>query len=124
MERDHYIDMLYAEVKTQVVISREAYAQQLQDWEFFPVFIDGQEAGVVMTQGHEMHTHVIAPYGIQCARRVIRQSVQAQIDRMGYATTRTLEDKKVVRLLERMGFYRTGESNGILDYRIDELKIK
>lgn len=124
MDREHYIDMLYDEVKTEVIISRDTYAASLDDWEFFPVVIDGQEAGVVMTKGHEMHTHVIAPYGIKCARRVLRQSVQGQVDRMGYATTRTLDDPKVIRLLERMGFYKTGESDGILDYRLDELKIK
>lgn len=124
MDRDHYIDMLYAEVKMQIIISRAAYSESLSGWEFFPVVIDGQEAGVVMTQGHEMHTHVIAPYGRTCGRRVLRQSVQAQVDRMGYATTRTLPDTKVVRLLERMGFYKIGECDGVLEYRLDELKIK
>jgi hypothetical protein len=124
MDRDHYIDMLYDEVKSQIIISREAYAKSIIDWDFFPVEIDGQEAGVVMTKGHEMHTHVIAPYGIRCARRVLRQSVQAQVDRMGYATTRTLNDPKVVLLLERMGFYKIGECDGILEYRLDEMKIK
>ena len=124
MDRDGYIDMLYDDVKTQVVISRAQYAAGLEGWEFHPVVIDGNDAGVVMTKGHEMHTHVIAPYGIKCARRVLRQSVQGQVDRMGYATTRTLNDPMVVRLLERLGFYKTGECDGVLEYRLDELKIK
>lgn len=122
--RDDCIDALYEQVRQSVPITRTAYGNSLYGWEIEPVMIDGERIGVFIRRGTEVHIHLAADKALMHARRVIRQYITSNLKALGCLTTRSTSDPKVIRFLQRLGFYKVGEDGMLSVYRLDALKIQ
>lgn len=124
MDREQCIDALYEEVKKEIPISRSAYGNSLYGWDVRPIQVDGKQIGVLLLNGNEIHVQLQKDGALKYMRRAIKQCVVDHLPNLGYMVTRTFDDAQVIRFLERLGFYRTGQDGQLLHYRLDELKIK
>lgn len=122
MSRDDLIDQLYAQVRMYVPISRKAYAKSLDNWDIVPVMIDGEQIGVRVMNGHEVHHQLDRRAAKRHARRIIAQYVAEPLARLGYLISRT--DDAGMPFLQRMGFYATGREGAITTMRLDKLIIQ
>lgn len=122
MDREKLIDQLYMHVRMYVAISREAYGNSLYGWEIVPVIIDGEQIGVRIMLGHEVHHHLDKRAARRHARRIIANYVAEPLARLGYLTSQT--DDAGIPFLRRMGFYEVNRVNGITTMRLDKLKIQ
>jgi hypothetical protein len=122
MTRDDLIDQLYAEVRKEIPITREAYGNSLYGWDIVPVMIDGLQIGVRIMCGHEVHHQLDPRASLRHARRIIAQYVAEPLARLGYLTTRS--DDAGLPFLQRMGFHVTSRQGAISTLRLDKLIIK
>lgn len=116
--------MFYAKISTEVAISRAAFGRSLSDWEVIPLMIGDRHVGAYILKDHEIHTCVEKVDALRHMRKIIRQGVVHQIEKIGYLTTRSENDPGVLRFLERLGFYRTGNDGQFVTLRCDAIKIK
>jgi hypothetical protein len=124
MKRDACIDVLHKEVLKQALITRRAYAELIAGWDLDVVEIDGQHAGVVMMQGTEIHFCIDKGMALKHMRRILRNYVAAPLARLGYLTTKTLDDPQQIYFLQRVGFKKIGHDGGHIVMRLDKLSIQ
>lgn len=124
MGRDECIRILYGEVMKEIPISYAAYANSLCGWDVEPITASGKQIGVLMLKDHEIHIQLQKDQALIHMRKVIQQCAVKNLERLGYLVTRSFDDKPVIKFLERLGFYRTGQDGQVLLFRLDELKIK
>lgn len=122
MDREALIDILYAEIRQHVAISREAYGNSLYGWEIVPVVIDDQQIGVRIMSGHEVHHHLDRKASLRHARRIIAKYVAEPLARLGYLTTRS--DDAGLPFLQRMGFRPVSRDGAVTTLRLDKLIIR
>lgn len=124
MKRDAYIDELYRVVREQVIISRDAYAASLDGWDIEPVLIDGEQVGLMVTKGPEIHFRLDRKKMLVHTRRVIRNYVAPHLKRHGFLTTIALAGSNDIGFLKRFGFVETKTEGRAVMFRLDQLKIK
>lgn len=122
MDREALIDQLYAEVRQHVPITRAAYGNSLYGWDIVPVIIDGQQIGIRIMHGHEVHHQLDRRAAKRHARRIIAQYVAEPLAKLGYLISRT--DDAGIPFLRRMGFYEAGREGAITTMRLDKLIIE
>lgn len=122
--RAECIDFLYAQVRMRVPISREAYAASLDGWDVEPIMNGEQQLGAYIRQGHETHMLMSKRNSLLHARHIIRVYLVANLERLGYLTTKTDGNALDDRFLKRLGYYETGKDGVMTVYRLDKLKIK
>lgn len=99
--------------------SFEAFMQTVRDWDVVPLEMNGQLVGAVLTKGNELHVgYEFAPRA--SVRAHIRKVLLPMIRRFGYAVT-TVQAANVrgIRFCQRLGFYATAETDGVLRLRCD-----
>lgn len=124
MGREECIDMFYAKISEEVAVSRSVFGDKLRDWEVFPLMIGDRHVGAYILKDHEIHTCVEKSDALRHMRKLIRQGIAHQVEKIGYLTTRSENDPNVLRFLERLGFYRTGSDGQFVTLRCDAIKIK
>jgi hypothetical protein len=124
MRRDQYIDELYRVVREQVIITRAAYAESLEGWDIEPVLVDGEQVGLMVTKGPEIHFRLDRKKMLVHTRRVIRNYVAPHLARHGFLTTIALSGSKDIDFLERFGFVEIDTKGRAVMFRLDQLKIK
>lgn len=103
-------------------LSRAEFEKTLEGWEIEPVHGADGVIGCFLTKGPELHFQKFdsTPVGRQHLKRLAEL-----IERYGYAQTRTpKDDDRMCRFNERLGFYRTGEDEFDIHYRIDRIRAK
>lgn len=122
--REQCLDMFYEQVSKDKPISRAAFGNSLIDWEVFPLMIGDRHIGAYILKDHEIHTCVGKADALRHMRKIIRQGVAYQVEKLGYLTTRSEDDPDVLRFLDRLGFYQTGQDGQFVTLRCDSVKIK
>lgn len=121
--RQQCIDLLFS--VTPLYLSREEFEQTLEGWTIDPVLRDDGSIGIIfVSKGPEFH---FAKFGtdIQASRAILQKYPGELIATHGYALTKTpLTDRRQQRFNERLGFYRIGEDQFDVIYRIDQLRKK
>jgi len=118
------VGILYNEVSKQVPITRSEYEKTLVGWDVSPINIGGEDIGVMMRQGTEIHICIPKEKALKHARQIIKKCLVENIQKYGYLTTISLKDSGVTRFLERLGFCKTNEDEAFISYRLDTIKIK
>lgn len=117
------IDLLFAD--TPLFITREQFEQSLEGWTLDPVLRqDGSIAIIFVSNGPEFH---FAKFGtdIPASRAHLKKYPGEIIAQYGYALTRTPKtDTRMQRFNERLGFYKIGDDEFDIVYRIDHLRKK
>lgn len=124
MDRERWIDEIYEEVRQSVPISREAYGNSLHGWDIEPIMNGDVKLGLYIRRGHETHMLMSKQNSLLHARHIIRVYLTANLERMGYMTTKTDGNAQDHRFLTRLGYYETGKDGNMTVYRLDKLKIK
>lgn len=121
--RQKCIDLLFA--NTFLFLTREQFEQTLEGWELEPMLSsDGFIGLVFLSKDAEFHFQKFSK-DIQCTREILNKYPSEIIKKHGYATTKTPhDDKRQQRFNERLGFYRVGEDDSFIHYRIDQLRKK
>lgn len=122
MRRDSLIDQLYEVIRMHVPITRAAYGNSLCGWDIEPVVIHGEQIGVCLMFGHEIHVQLDRAKTVRCARRVIREVVACPLRRLGFLTTTAAEDD--IPFLARLGFRITEREGRFTKLRLDHLAIQ
>lgn len=120
--RTRCVDLLFA--CTPLFLTREQFEQTLDGWEIDPVLrADGSIAAVFVVKGPEFH---FAKFdGLHASRAHLKKYPGELIAQYGYALTKTPKtDTRMQRFNERLGFYRVGEDDWDIHYRIDQLRKK
>ena len=101
----------------------EKFTQSLDGWELDIVEADGEIAGVFVVRGPEFH---FAKFSDMPATRAhLKKYPGLLIEQYGYAVTKTPKtDTRQQRFNERLGFYKTGEDEYDIHYKIDILRRK
>lgn len=114
-------DILWEKAEPVLYISKDEYLQTLAEWTIKPVHIDGELAWITVQKGPEFHFQSVGRTRLM-PLRMIREFLQAIIDRHGFALTKTpLEDTRQQRFNERFGFFRVGQDQYDIHYRIEHL---
>jgi hypothetical protein len=103
-------------------LTREQFEKSLEGWSVEPVEREGTVIGCYLIKGPELHFSKFddAPVG-----RVHLQRLASLIAEHGHATTRTpLDDQRMLRFNQRIGFYETGRDQYDAHLRIDHLRAK
>lgn len=121
--RAHCIDLLYA--VTPLYVTREQFEKTLEGWDLCPYFREDGSVGMVFaTKDAEFH---FAKFDSEMTitRLHIRNHPGALIKSHGYALTKTPHAAtRQQRFNERLGFYKVGEDEFCIHYRIDQLRKK
>jgi hypothetical protein len=106
-------------------LTREEFERSLDGWEIDPVYgVSGEVIGVFLVKGPDFHYAKFDP-NYQVGRDILRRYPGELITRHGYATTKTpKDDTRQQRFNERLGFYRMGEDEYDVLYRIDKLRLR
>ncbi len=122
-QRQQCIDLLFAD--TPLFLTREQFAQSLDGWTIDPVLRDDGSIGLIfVSKGPEFHFQKFGT-DIQASRAILKKYPGEIIAAHGYALTKTpLADRRQQRFNERLGFYRIGEDQFDIHYRIDQLRMK
>jgi len=124
MDRQHWIDKLYEQIKAEVPITRAAYGNSLHGWDIEPIMLGDEAIGVYIRRGHETHMSLSKKNALRHARHVIRVYLTANLERLGYLVTRTDGNAADDRFLKRLGYYETGKEGSWTLYSLDKLNIK
>lgn len=121
--RQRCIDLLFA--NTFLFITREQFEQTLDGWEIEPILSPGGEVGAVfVSKGPEFHFQKFDA-SIQATRAHLKKYPGEIIATHGYALTKTPHtDTRQRRFNERLGFFKVGEDESFIHYRIDQLRKK
>jgi len=121
--REQCIDLLFAD--TPLYLTREQFGKTLDGWDIEPVLrADGSIGIVFISRGPEFHFQKFGT-DIQASRAHLKKYPGELIAQYGYATTRTPKSEtRQQRFNERLGFYRVGEDEENILYRIDHLRMK
>lgn len=121
--RQQCIDLLFA--VTPLYVTREQFERTLDGWALEPVCRPDGSIGIVfVSKGPEFH---FAKFGtdIQASRDILNKYPGEIIAQHGYALTKTPKaDTRQHRFNERLGFYRVGQDEFDIHYRIDHLRKK
>ena len=117
------VEVLYNAVSKELAITREEYEKTLVGWSISPITIDGNDIGVLMLRDKEIHMYIEPKKALIHMRRIIRCYFEPFIKAYGYLTTISFNDNDQIKFLERLGFYKTSEINGMISFRIDNAKI-
>lgn len=105
-------------------LTRAEFEKTLEGWTLEPVYKDGEVAVVFVVKGPEFHFQKFDP-SYQAGREILRRYPGELIARYGYALTRTpKDDTRQQRFNERCGFFRIGEDENDIHYKIDNFRIK
>lgn len=121
--RQQCIDLLFAD--TPLFLTREEFEHSLDGWTIDPVLRDDGSIGIIfVSKGPEFHFQKFGT-DIQASRAILKKYPGELIATHGYALTKTpLADRRQQRFNERLGFYRIGEDQFDVLYRIDHLRMK
>jgi hypothetical protein len=120
MNRTELIDRLWSD--SPLFLTREEFGKTLEGWDLDPIEQDGQVAVVFVVKGPEFHFAKFDPL-YQCTRDILRRYPGELIARHGYAITKTpKDDARQARFNERLGFYRIGEDEYDITFRIDTMR--
>lgn len=106
---DHYDRMAALEKAYQSAsrrmpsISFPAFVACMQAWDVYPVHVDDEVVGAVLTCGPEIHACIDDGYGRWLNRRVLRDTLESVMTTHGYALTSATTDAGR-RFVERLGF--------------------
>lgn len=119
------IDLLWSGVKDRLYITREAFEESLNGWTLEPMCRDDGAVGFIFSsRGPEFHFSTFGT-GMQATRAVLKKYPGEIIARYGFALTKTPKpDIRQQRFNERIGFYRVGEDEYDIFYRIDQMRKK
>lgn len=122
-QRQQCIDLLFAD--TPLFLTPEQFEQSLDGWTLDPVLRDdGSICFIFVSKGPEFHFQKFGT-DVQASREHLRKYPGEIIAAHGYALTRTPKtDTRQQRFNERLGFYRVGEDEWDIHYRIDHLRKK
>lgn len=121
---NEFVAILWEQMKDKLYMTPEQFAAGYEGCEFDawrrP---DGSIYLLFIVRGPEFH---FVKFGDEPADRAILDKYPgALIDRYGYAQTKTpKDDTRQQRFNERLGFYRTGEDDLDIHYRIDHLRTR
>ncbi len=119
--REQCIDLMFA--KFPLYLTKEQFIASFHGWGFDAVHRPDGTIGAIFTfKGPEFH---FAKFGsdIQASRVHLKKYPGELIARHGYALTKTPKtDTRQQRFNERLGFYRIGEGEFDIHYRIDHLR--
>lgn len=125
MTRLELLDLLWQQAKETLYLTRQQYAESLDGWELDPLYReDGTVSFIFVVRGPEFH---FAKFGadVQASREHLQRYPGTLIQQYGYAITKTPKDApRQQRFNERLGFYRIGEDQFDVHYRIDQLRKK
>lgn len=114
-------DILWDAVKESLYCSREDYVASLEGWTLSPIERDGVQIAIRIQKGPEFH-FIMTGATKSVTRADIRACIQPIIDAHGYATTRTpREDVRQQRFNQALGFFKTGEDEFDIHYRIEKM---
>ena len=121
--REACLDLLFA--NSFIFITREEFAHTLDGWDIEPhVMPAGNIGAVFVSKGPEFHFQKFDP-AMQATRDILKKYPGELIAKHGFAMTRTPHtDRRQQRFNERLGFYRVGEDESFIHYRIDHLRKK
>ena len=122
-DRQRCIDKLFAD--TPLFITRAQFEQSLEGWTLDPVLrADGSIGIIFVSKGPEFHFQKFGT-DIQASRAILNKYPGEIITQHGYALTKTPKtDIRQQRFNERLGFYRVGEDEFDVHFRIDHLRKK
>lgn len=101
-------------------LSREEFAKTLDGWTIEPVEVDGRTIGVFLVKGPEIH---FSKFDDTSVTRSHLARLAQLIAEHGHAITRTpKDDVRMLRLNQRLGFYKVGEDEWDVHLRIDKLR--
>lgn len=95
-----------------------------EGWSFVEITRRGEVAGFLCIKGNEIHCYrKEAHRGHWLTRQVLERNVQPLIDRHGKATTTVrTENTQGHAFVQRLGFVRVGEQDGLTLYEVKRLK--
>ena len=121
--RNACIDLLYEQCP--LFITLEQFASTLDGWDIDPIFRADQSIGAVfISNGPEFH---FAKFGsdIHATREHLKKYPGELIKRFGYAITKTpKDDTRQIRFNERLGFYKSGETEYDIIFKIEKSRVK
>jgi len=102
-------------------LTREQFDKTLDGWDFDIVEANGAISMVFVSKGPEFH---FAKFDdTPASRGHLKKYPGSLIEKYGYAVTHTPKtDARQQRFNERLGFYKTGEDEYDIHYRIDSLR--
>lgn len=114
-------DILWDKAEPVLYITKDEFLQTLAEWTLKPVYLDGELAWITVQKGPEFHFQSVGRTRLM-PLRMIREFLQDIIDQHGYALTKTpVEDTRQQRFNERFGFFRVGQDQYDIHYRIEHL---
>lgn len=121
---NEYVNLLWEQLKGVLYVTPEQFAEGFDGCEFDPLRReDGSIWALFIIKGPEFH---FVKFGDDAAdKSVLRKYPGSLIEKHGYALTKTpKEDTRQQRFNERLGFYRVGEDEFDIHYRIDNLRTR
>ena len=103
-----------------------SFAIRFGEFEFLPLMVRQEIAGVVAIHEGEIHMALEPQYRRSIYwRQWMVDIIQPMLDEYGFAYSQTLEsDTETHNFLERLGFKSEGTHEGIKSYRLSELKLR
>lgn len=115
------IRMLWEIDKDKLFISEQDYFNSFSNCELTPIYTDNVITGVVITKGAEIHYQVFGKMVI--TKAMMRQFLADLILKYGFAFTRVPKDNiRQQRLNERIGFFKVGEDEFDIHYRVERIR--
>ena len=108
------------EVGRAALIHRIDMAESAFDSFDVKTFVDGDTpVGMLMTKHVELHVAILPRYRRRwLSRRLIDEVLGGIIKQYGYAMTKVMADNQVGQaFVERLGFIKQAETNGVIFYR-------
>lgn len=96
----------------------DEFRRRFEVWEFSPVTIRGETAGVTIMRGPEIHVSILPQYrGRWVTRRFLNETLGRALRDYGIAVTQIFaENLDARRFVERLGFRPIGNTGNILVY--------
>lgn len=113
-------DQLWAQIESEVYITREQFDRALAEWTIETAYHDGRLAFAALTRGPEFHLASFET-GMRITPTMIRRHLDPILERHGCVTTRTPKEgaDRMHRFNQAFGFQKTGESEFFVNYRLE-----
>lgn len=121
--RDTCIDLLFSQCP--LFISRDQFGETLIGWDIEPILnAHGEVGAAFISKDADFHFGKFDT-SITATRAHLKKYPGEIIKRYGYATTSTPKDDiRQQRFNERLGFFRVGETEFDIIYKIENLRAK
>lgn len=119
-DTDTLLAVAYESMRARSSVTAQQFSDAFHGWDMVPVMVGEDLAGVVMSQGPEIHACILPAYfGRWLSRSVLRRTVLRVLAEHGRATT-TVSDGNPVgeEFVSRLGFLPVSSKNGVTTYEL------